>query len=257
MGKKKLSIYLLFHCFTFPLLAQNISFPNPVNRDSTIQWISPFSRHFFQGSFQEKTKAVSPVLNGKEYNPFPDIITDGTLFYQSEDWTSGDITYGGYTYKNLLLKYDEFQDVLISPYEKYDKILQFLPDFLTGFHIYDKTFVQFLAPNTKDSLAYGIKSGIYEVLYPGKTKIWVKRSKRIDRTLVSGKVENIPISYNRYFLFREDHFEEFSSLHSFLNLESGLKSKLERYISKEKIRYKKNPETSMVLLARVIDSYTN
>jgi len=254
MWNKGLFLFIGFILFPSQLMAQLVSQPGSDLLDSGYHWVHQNSYNYFHNTFQNRTRIISPVLNGKDYNPSQVILSEGTLFYNSEDWTRGDIIYDGYEYKNVLLKYDLFQDVLISPYEKFDKIYQFIPELLGKFQIFGKTFLQFMAQPTVDSLYFGLKTGIYQELYSGKTKIWAKRIKRIDRNLVSGKIEFVPVSENRYFVFRKDRFLEFSNINSLLKVLEPFKSPLQKYLVANKINYKKDPESAMVLLAKELDS---
>jgi len=219
--------------------------------------LSHFTQSYFNRDFSQKTHRISDLRNGKEYHPPSELLAEGSFYFQSEDWTQGSLIYNGEIFQNIPLKYDLNQDVLITYMDSYEQVIQFIPEKLGGFQIYGHTFFQYKSPNTSDSLALGIRSGIYEILYSGSSKILAKRIIHVDRTISGGKIEYHPLQENRYYIFHEQHYYPFNSLKSLFKILDTEKSSLQTYISQEKIQYKKNPETTMVLLAKKLDQLSS
>ncbi|WP_313113667.1 hypothetical protein [Aequorivita sediminis] len=186
------------------------------------------------------------LFNGTE---FTDLFlnTDGTYrYFKGYDYVRGTINYNGEFYSNVLLKYDLFEDNLITHSEGKLSVfnVKLIPNFITSFSIYDRNFVKIAALNLP--LA---GNGFFEEAYLGNQfKLYIKHSKRKkDKPLKSGV--QYQFSINNYYLLRVDG--NYAVINSIKDLRRALPEReddIRKFYKSYKKLYKANPDSFMIKL---------
>jgi hypothetical protein len=109
---------------------------------------------FSQGSFDlaDNKYGLDPVLyNGKKYSFYPAAGIKGHQFLQQPDFVQGELLIAGKDFKNVLLNYDVYNQLLLLKY--YDElkaacIIEVSFAWLDGFTIGDRRFIVLTTSNT-------------------------------------------------------------------------------------------------------------
>ncbi len=173
------------------------------------------------------------IRNGQKAIGFP--------FYESDSVLTGSVSYQGMIYTGLNLFYNLVSDELISKNYEFNALISLAPEKVDSFTIGKHVFIQITA-NKSNGLS---KDGYYEQLYSGEPAFYIRREKRF--AAGTGSEEPKYIQYNYYFVKIKNVFYEVADKKSLLDLLKDQKDVLKKYIRTNKLNFKKNPESSMVL----------
>ena len=170
---------------------------------------------------------------------------EGHAYAYSPGWESGSVVYDGITYKNILLKYDLVQQLIVV--QRPDGITQLSLQnrLVSGFSLGRKKFMQLQAvDNRGDSLNL-----FYELLSEGPMTLLAGRRKTIE-----DKIENMQIQrevYERitYYAYYDGRYFKIGHQNDFLDLVPGSKRELMQHLRKNNIRFRRNPEAALVAMA--------
>jgi hypothetical protein len=119
------------------------------------------------------------------------------------------------------------------------------------FTLLGHTFVRIVADSTRQG---GMRTGFYDQLYDGRVQVLVKRVKLVHEQISSGQVDRDFYERNRYFLRKNGQFYSVNGKGSVLSVFDDRKRELQKFLREQKIRYKRDPESAMVQLARHYDA---
>jgi hypothetical protein len=212
--------------------------------------------------FLQAGMTAAPVLPGN-YAGNPDSLTDYQTLYNGRPWHNnhpgvagdpflftreyleGSVSIGGKTFTGLKLKVDLFSDDLLTPFGT-EGMLRLNREMVDSFEfVYANKRYRFVRlPD--DSTA--ILTGYAEVLYSGKTALYRKFTKKIDRP----GVEN---SGDRYYQFSQTYLLHNSivipvkSRRDLFKIFAEDKVRLRDYLRQNHLRViRKNPESFVPLL---------
>jgi hypothetical protein len=188
------------------------------------------------------------LYNGSEYIDYDHRIT-GNPFFGSLYFTDGSIVYDDVLYTNVKMFYDILNDdVVIKNYN--DTALLLSKEKISSFSFAGHNFIKV----TADSAAPSIKSGFYDVLYNGKTKLFAKRIKTITEKIDIQYSESFFSEHNDYYILREDTFYPVNDKGSALHVMKDRKNELTKFIHQEKLKFRKDIEISLIKLVGYYDS---
>jgi hypothetical protein len=110
------------------------------------------------------------------------------------------------------------------------------------FILADHVFVRIVHNNLNE-----INTGFYEQLYKGKVGLFAKREKAIIEKHGSQQIDNVVDSANSYYVMKKDIYYKFKNERSLLKILNDKKKEIQQYFKKNRIRYKDDPERSMVM----------
>src|SRR5665647_118758 len=146
--------------------------------------ISCETQHF-KSSQQDPLKENQILYNGKVWrNLYYNVKGDQFLF--SSEYLNGSLSINGKTYKNLSINYDIYNDEIITP-TNHSSILQMNKEMVDSFTLVFGVKTYSFINITEDSLA-GIK-GYVNVLYTGKSALYIKYKKEIQLLAVDDKYD--------------------------------------------------------------------
>jgi hypothetical protein len=173
------------------------------------------------------------ILNGQKSTGFP--------FYQADSMLTGSVSYQGNIYSNLKLFYNLVSDELIINNFQHTGLMTISPKKATSFSIGSHVFLWLDAKNFK-----GLdKDGYYDLLFSGETGLFARREKRF--VAVAGSEETKYVSHNIYLIKIKNDFYEVDSKKSLLDIMKDRQDDLKKYIRANKLDFKKNLESSLVL----------
>jgi hypothetical protein len=195
------------------------------------------------GYLQDTVKENQILYNGRIWrNLYIRVQEDQFLF--SRDYISGSLTIGGQTFTGIQLKYDIFKDELLTPVE--DGIIQLNKEMIDSFSLsYNDRVYKFIKLR-EDSLS--ASRSFFEILYGGKSALYVKHIKKIEKMAVEGKYDKF-YQINKIYLVKENKFFPVTRKSDFLKVLDDRKIQVKEFIKKNKLRItEKVPETFIPVL---------
>jgi hypothetical protein len=201
--------------------------------------------------YVRSTSDQARLYNGAEYvghlptikgHPFADSL-----------WRTGSITYDGVTYQNIRLLYDVVDDVVIVPHSDSVYRIQLQSIKINRFSIPNRNFIRIVRDTAHN---VGLRTGFYEQLYDGRSKVLVKRVKTIKTELVQNSVKEEYLSEYSYYIGKNGLFYPVKSKRSVLNLFADQKKPLRKYIRENRIKFGRYRESAIVKLTQQYDEST-
>jgi hypothetical protein len=197
----------------------------------------------------EPLKEDQTLYNGIVWrNLYNFIKGDQFLFYKY--FLPGSITINGKTYVNKDISYDIFKDEIITP-SNHGFILQLNKEMVDSFSLtYQFKTYRFI--NTqKDSLSR--VNGYVNVLYKGKSALYVKYRKEVELLAVDKKFD-LFIQTHRILLLKGGILYQLNGKGDLLRVFQEVKPMIKEFIKKNKITISKNVPESFVPVVRYYDS---
>lgn len=201
--------------------------------------------------YVRSTADQARLYNGAEYvGHLPSI--KGYPYVDSL-WRAGTVTYDGVTYENIRLLYDLVDDVVVVPHIDSVYRMQLQSIKISRFSIPNHTFVRIVRDSTHN---VGLRTGFYDQLYDGRSKVLARRVKTIKTELVQNAVKEEYLSDNYYYIGKNGLFYPVKSKRSVLNLFADQKKNLRKYLRENRIKFGKNREAAIVKLTQQYDEAT-
>lgn len=200
--------------------------------------------------YQEALGAQSKLYNGSKYFP-PKHTLDEHPFFSSEDWILGAVFYDGEYFQDVPLMYDLHGDVLITEHLPSGHAIQLVEAKLKSFSMAGHVFERIDNESVGGTLP---RSGFYDILYPGETRVIAKRRKTVHEQIVSTVIERSFEARNRYFIFKNGVFFPVKSKASALKLMRDKKRELKRFLKETGASLSQNRELLLKSLAERYDS---
>jgi len=198
----------------------------------------------------------SPIYNGAEYYYYDPIIKGNAYFMDVNAFTPGAIDYDGVYYTGIPMLYDLYSDeVAVLLYNHFSKF-SLRKDKISSFDFLDHHFVNINADTVRGNS--GIKSGLYDELYNGKSEVLVRRTKSIQTNTGGTLGAEKYFSPSTDFYFKKNNtFYSVSGQRSLINILKDKKNEIQQYIKANQIRFRSDPEDAMVKIAKYYDHLTN
>ncbi|MEL6672912.1 MAG: hypothetical protein AAFR61_11995 [Bacteroidota bacterium] len=128
---------------------------------------------------QARHGSMEQILQGREhYAQYPKVL--GHPFWPAEDWLIGRLETPLYTFPEILLKYDAYQDILVFGSDSMRVDMSALdPSRVGRFAMLTHQFL-YLGKNSEEQAALAgakLEPGYFELLYDGRVRLLVKRKK--------------------------------------------------------------------------------
>lgn len=227
-------------------------FSHDVNSQATRDSAYYGSAEKILGLYYKALGEQSPIYNGNEYIEYAFTLQEGHPFFKSSLFTNGDIYFDGMLFPGVPMLYDLIKDqVIIRDFHNIYKIN--LPaNKIEQFILPDHIFVRIVHNNFNE-----MNTGFYEQLYQGKTGLVAKREKKIIEKPISERIDNVVISTNTYYVMKKDVYYTFKNERGLLNILSDKKKEIQQYLKRNRIRYKDDPERSMIMAVEYYNRLMN
>lgn len=210
------------------------------------------ARAFASSLYNRTFRNQSMLYNGNEYVAF-DGPARGFRYFLSEYPEEGSITYEGETFKNIPLLYDVVSDeVVIEHYDQsgYGVDLKLHKERVTSFTLLGHYFVH-LSADTMNGASY--RSGFYDLLHDGQTKLLARRRKESVDQIDQGILTIHFSETDRYLLRLNGVYYSVKNRHSLLKLLKDQRKELVHYIRKMHFDFTLQRERSLVEIVRYYD----
>lgn len=173
------------------------------------------------------------IRNGQKANGFP--------FYESNEMIVGSVSYQGTTYADQALYYNLVSDELITNNYTHSALIVLAAGKVDSFTILNHIFV----PINADKANRLETSGYYDQLLAGEPAVYARREKRM--VVGSGSDETKYIQHDDYFIKMKGIFYPVDGKSALLDVFKDQEDVLKKYIRTNKLNFKKDPESSLVL----------
>jgi hypothetical protein len=183
------------------------------------------------------------IYAGRAYADYGPL--EGHAYAFSPGWQSGSVRYDDITYRNITLKYDLVQQLLVV--QRPDRITQLSLQnrLVSGFSLGSRNFVQLQAvDNGGDSL-----HAFYEVLAEGSITLLAHRKKTIEDRIRSMRIERQVYEQTRYYALKGAVYYPLNSQSDFTDLAPDLKKDLLQHLRRTGIRFRRDREAALLALA--------
>jgi hypothetical protein len=198
---------------------------------------------------QDPVREDQILYNGKVWrNQFTYVRGDQFLF--SNEYLPGSVTMNGKTYKNVNINYDIFNDEVTIP-KNNRAILQLNKEMVDSFSLIFELKAYHFKNTDEDSIP-GIK-GFVNVLYEGKSALYVKYKKEIDLLAVDEKYDLFFQTHKIYFL-KKGTVYQLSGKSDLLKALQEDKTQIKAFMKKNGIKVSKKIPESFVPVIRYYDS---
>jgi hypothetical protein len=240
---------LLISLFYFNILFISATHAQVLKQDSASNTAIEKAESFFNSSIKQQSR----LLNGPSFQNYGTNVEGSANFQDLTTFTQGDVIYDGFRFNNIPLMYDLYQDKVISLVTKsamYSLVSEKLSDFYLNNH-------HFKYINVIDTTTSIIRPGFFDVIFDGKVKILAKRVKKQQYSIGNQDKQYYFVPKTTYYLERNDKYEIINGESSFMNLFKDKKNELKKHLKDKKIKFKKQPEEAMILLATHYESLPN
>jgi hypothetical protein len=193
---------------------------------------------------QDTLRENQILYNGRIWrNLFFHIQGDQYLF--SKEFLSGSVSISGKSYPNILIKYDVYSDEILTPIDS-GRILQLNKELVDSFYLVFQNKTYHFRKIREDSLKRF--QSFVNVLYEGKTSLYIKYSKRIDRSAIEGKPDSF-YQMNRIIFVKDNLLYTITDKSDLFGVLKNDKVLIRDFMKKNKLKVsKKEPESFVPVL---------
>ncbi|HYF29677.1 MAG TPA: hypothetical protein VD993_01010 [Chitinophagaceae bacterium] len=194
---------------------------------------------------------ASNLFNGTEYTAYYP-STRGTPFWDTAGFKTGTLSYGGVVYKDIPIAYDLVSnEVLIRGYRQL--VIKLDPARIDFFRVAGHLFVKFNGDANSRNL---IPVDIYDMVYNGATKVYVKRRKQVARNI--GEDGRYPfLTYNAFFVYKDGMYHDVSKRNDLLAIFKDKSDAIKTFWKQEKLNFKTGAERMIAETAAYYDRIKN
>jgi hypothetical protein len=203
--------------------------------------------------YLSEINANAHVFNGPEYvSPVKDKKEIGDPFYLDYDWQEGNVHYEGQLYERIPIRYDIYQDKLLVEYSQGYESIQLDSKKIKYFEINSHLFVWLSSTANQ----VDISEGFYDLLYAGNVSVYAKRSKSLKEIMDMNIMKVEYIEKRKLFLHKDERFYVITKKSDIWDVFGAHKAPLKKFISREKINFRSNPESALVAIGKHYDELT-
>lgn len=230
---------LLFSCYTATNAQSNVAL-----NDSTQDLAGPAVSYYYKFTDQR-----SRLYNGKEFIPY-DPRLEGHPYFGDGEMHRGYVFYDGLRFDSVNILYDIVKDeLIIQHFDVFFKIV-LIASKVKEFKVQDHHYIRLV----KDSLnLLPVATGYYDLLSNGKTKLLVKRTKRIDET-VTDRINQKIVAKDFYYVIKDDVYYPVKSYKSLLAIFKDRSKEIRSDLRRNKIKFRKNREAAITRAVKFYDS---
>ena len=177
-------------------------------------------------------------------------MVEGDQFLFSREFLPGSLTISGKTFSNIYLKYDIFKDEVLTPADQ-GGIVQLNKEMVDSFSLFFQNKSYLFIRLQEDSLKRS--SRYFNVLYKGKTVLYVSYRKKIDKLAVEGKYDKF-YQLTRIYFVKDNIFSQIDNKGDLIRILVEYKGMIKKYIKNNGLDVSKKEPESFVPVIRYYDS---
>jgi hypothetical protein len=196
---------------------------------------------------QDTLKENQILYNGKIWRNLYYMVHENQFLFSNE-FLHGSITISGKVFNNIELKYDIFKDELLTPVDP-GMILQLNKEMVDSFSLnFENNISRFI--RIKED---GSPGGYYKVLYEGKSSLYLKYYKKIDKLADEGQYDKF-YQFSRLFYVKDNELFQITGKSDLINAINDQKNLVKTFIKKNKLNVSEKIPESFIPIIRYFDS---
>ncbi|WP_373515154.1 hypothetical protein [Persicitalea sp.] len=199
--------------------------------------------------YDSATVESQHLYNGKQYYVYDSREVEHQFFLTNK-WTIGSVFYDGQKFEQVPLLYDIVKGQLVARYRHGFGDVTLQNPKVRSFTMAGHDFMRVEADTGR---VEGLRTGFYDQLYTGKTKVLARRIKERLPQLSETKITiEFPIK-DQLYLYKDGEYRPVRSKRSVLALLPEHKRLLRRELKKQNLSFRQNREESLVAMATRYD----
>jgi hypothetical protein len=183
------------------------------------------------------------LYNGSEHGPY-DFRIKGHPYYLSNVLAPGIVNYDGTLYQQVNIALDIVRDELTANRFNNNFRMRLASEKISYFSFLNHFFVRLVQDSSRQS---SLPTGFYDRLYNGQVKLYAKRHKKIDESISPEEGDKLWFTENdSYFIFLKDRYYPVKSKKELFDIFKDRKKDLKKFIRKNKLDFKEDPETTIL-----------
>ena len=171
---------------------------------------------------------------------------EGNQFFMADEFLRGSVSIEGKTYSGLYLKYDIFNDEILTTSNK-EIIIQLNKEMIDSFSIDFFNSIHHFRQIRKDSSS--VVSGYVDILYHGNISLVIKYMKKINPVSAFKEFDNF-FQMHRIYIERDGTTSLVNSKNDIIRLFPDDKQKIKDFLRSNRLKVKKDiPESFVPLIA--------
>ena len=199
---------------------------------------------------QELSQDNQILFNGRIWKNLYYMV-EGDQFLFAKEFLPGSVTMKGKLFTNVSIKYDIFKDEILTPIDPFGGILQLNKEMVDSFTVFYQNRTYQFIKIPEDSLL-GL-NGYANILYNGKTSLYVKYNKKIDRPSVKGENDKF-YQVRRIYFMKNNKAYLITNKRDLLKIMIEDKEMVKHFIKTNRIKVSKNNPESFLPLIGYYDS---
>lgn len=199
--------------------------------------------------YDSATVESQHLYNGKQYFVYDSREVEHQ-FFLTEQWTMGSVFYDGQQFKQVPLLYDIVKDQLVARYRHGFGDVTLQSPKVRSFILAGHNFMRVEADTGR---VEGLRTGFYDQLYTGKTKVLARRRKERLPQLSETKITiEFPVK-DQLYIYKDGEYQPVRSKRSVLVLLPEHKRLLRRELRKQNLSFSQNREEAVVAMVTRYD----
>ncbi len=198
--------------------------------------------------YKEATRTSQNLYNGRRYFLY-DPLSEEHQFYIDRKWITGSVFFDGQQFDSVALLYDIHKEEVVLK-DLHNNFMLLPVERVKSFDINQHHFERLISG---DDIPSYMKTGFYDVLYNGNSRVMVHRKKDRQEKIADMKIIPIYEIKDSYYIFRHNTYWSVRTKKSVLTLFPGYEREMKRGLRKQKIRYRKNRELAITEMVKHYD----
>nr|WP_295927369.1 hypothetical protein [uncultured Dyadobacter sp.] len=202
--------------------------------------------------YKKATDQSQNLYNGRQYFVY-DARMDEHQFLKQRRWLNGMVLYDGQQFDSIPMLYDIFKDEVVIRHFNGDHVL--LQTVKVDSFIIDNH--HFARLESGKDVNPQMRTGFYDVIYGGKSRTIVRRTKQRQEKIVDKRVIAYYPEKNFFYVFKNGRYHSVHTKRSALDLFPEHKRELRRVLRENKIKFRKNREMAITRMVSTHDELAN
>ena len=196
----------------------------------------------------------SGIYNGSEYVAY-DFHIQGHQYYEWNNPQPSSVKYDGIFYEKVPLAYDIVRDEVITTTYNDNVRIRLVSEKISYFSIQDHFFERLIQDSSNKSV---ISTGFYERLYNGQMKVFAKRKKKIQEVVNTTEGDKQWFKeFDQFFVLKKNTYYAIQSKSDLFSLFDDKGKAVKKYLRKNKLKFKRQPESTILYAVKYYDQLKN
>jgi hypothetical protein len=189
------------------------------------------------------------LFNGRVWRNLYSMVEEDQFLF-SKEFLPGSVTMRGRTHSDVMIMYDIYRDEILIPH-KPAGILQLNKEMVDSFSIlFQNKRYQFI--RIQDSIMTEL-NGYCNVMYKGKTSLYVRYIKKIEKLATEGKNDKF-YQVTRIYLIKDGLIHTISGKNDLINVFNDDKKVIKNFIKENHIKISQEYPASLIPVLRFTDT---